>query len=216
MNDNRNYYYDINSITRRLEFVDIAKWIKKGSTVIDLACGDGSLLFYLQKEKEIRQADGIDISKSGIDAARKKGITAKQGRIDAPLTYIRNNSYDYSICNVTLQMVMYPERVIQEMCRISTFQIISFPNFAYFPNRLEMLLKGRMPQIMLFGYTWYSTGEIHQLSIADFEDYCKYNKIKITERIYKTPGNTLLPKRLNKIFPNFAALMGIYLLSGKK
>lgn len=215
MNDNRNYYYKPSSITNRSEFTDIARLIKKESKVIDLACGDGSLLYRLREEKYLKRIDGIDISKSAAVSAKRKGINVKVGRIDIPLSYIKDKTYDYSICNVTLQMVMYPEIVIQEMCRISEYQIISFPNFAFFPNRLEMLMTGRMPKLMLFGYKWYSTGEIHQLSIADFENYCYENNIKITERIYKIPANTILPKGLHKYFPNFCALIGIYLLNGK-
>jgi len=137
------------------------------------------------KNGGIEKVKGIEISKSGVTACRKKGLDASEGRIDVKLPF-EDNEFDVAVCNVTLQMVMYPEVLISEMLRISKKQIFTFPNFAFAANRVDILLNGRMPRFMIPGYKWYSTGHIHQLSINDFCDYCRENKIDIirTDHIF--------------------------------
>ncbi|OGC91919.1 hypothetical protein A2899_01520 [Candidatus Amesbacteria bacterium RIFCSPLOWO2_01_FULL_49_25] len=215
--DNRDYRYSKNSVINRTEYDDIINLVKSKSSVIDLACGDGSLLLRLQKEKKVTNSYGIELSSSGVTSAREKGLKVKRGRIDRPLTEIKNKQFDFSIVNVTLQMVMYPELVVDEMVRISRYQIISFPNFGYLPNRIEMLTTGRMPKIMLFGYTWYSTGQIHQLSVADFEDFVRERGYITLNRIFKMPKvQFFIPEFLHSKFPNATSTLAIYLLGGKK
>ena len=210
-NDNRNYRYSMSSEGWREEYQQIIDWIPAKSKVIDLGCGDGSLLLHL-KRKGVNGA-GLEISKSGVNSAEKKGIKAFKGRIDKKLPY-KNNEFDYSICNVTLQMVMYPEVLLKEMKRISKKQIITFPNFAFLPNRLDLLVNGRMPRVMIPGYHWYSTGHIHQLSIKDFTIFCEDNGIKIVDSNHIFPGSGLpLTGKTVKKFPNLFASMAIFLTS---
>lgn len=216
MNDNRNYSYSPNAVSVREEFKHIAKWVKSGSSVIDLGCGDGTLLLLLKEKKDIKVADGIELVKSGVIASRNKGFNVWQGRIDTPLKKIKNKAYDYAICNVTLQMVMYPEILISEMKRISSKQIISFPNFAFIINRIELLLKARMPRSMIPGYEWYSTGHIHQLSILDFVDYCKRNDIEILDQDNIYPARCFyIPKQILSSFPNLFTRTALFLTSEK-
>lgn len=213
MNDNRNYNYDILSVSHREEFSIIFHLIPAFSRVIDLGCGDGTLLSIL-KGKNIH-GEGIDSSYSGVEAARKKGIKAKQGRIDSSLAY-KDNQFDYAICNVTLQMVMYPEILIKEMCRIARFQIISFPNFAFILNRLDLLINGRMPRVMIPGYKWFSTGHIHQFSLADFKDFCNMNNIHIVKAHYIFPKRIFfVPHIIFRPFPNMFASTAIFLTKSK-
>lgn len=216
MNDNRNYIYSSDAVSVREEFEHIAKWVRSGSSVIDLGCGDGTLLLLLKKKKNIKIADGIELVKSGVIVSRNKGLNVRQGRIDISLNKIKNKSYDYAICNVTLQMVMYPEILISEMKRISSKQIISFPNFAFILNRLELLLKARMPRSMIPGYEWYSTGHIHQLSILDFIDYCKKNEIEILDHDNIYPSRCFyIPKQILPLFPNLFTRTALFLTSDK-
>lgn len=209
MNDNRNYKYSVESISKREEFAIICDLIPFGSKVLDLGCGDGTLLSMLKK-KNIN-GEGIDISSSAVAAARHKGMQVKKGRIDTPLPYLENR-FDYAICNVTLQMVMYPEILIKEMCRIAQFQIISFPNFAFILNRLDLLINGRMPRVMIPGYTWYSTGHIHQFSLADFKNFCNINKIQVVKSHYIFPKRIFfVPRIILRPFPNMFASSAIFL-----
>ena len=217
-NDNRNYKFAVNSIAHREEYEKIIKWIPKGSKMIDLGCGDGSLLAML-KDKGIK-GEGIEISESGVKATRKKGIKATVGRIDVELPY-ENKEFDYAICNVTLQMVIYPEILLQEMKRIAKYQIISFPNFAFLPNRLDLLFRGHMPQVMISGYRWYSTGHIHQLSIRDFKEFCAENNLKIIDQHHIFPRTLwlsifVIPSFIMKYFPNAWSIIALYLIGGKR
>lgn len=213
MNDNRNYTYDVNSNIYRREYAIIAKWLPTGSRVIDLGCGEGSLLSFLRK-KNISGV-GVDVSSSGIQAAKKKNLKAYTARIDIPLKF-KDNEFDFAICNVTLQMVMYPEILLLEMRRIANRQIISFPNFAFLLNRMDLLFNGRMPRVMIPGYKWYSTGHIHQLSLADFIKYCEDNKLKILDQYHIYPKQLyIFPRIIFDIFPNIFATTGLF-LTGKK
>jgi methionine biosynthesis protein MetW len=215
MKDNRKYNYSENSLSQRNEYPLIISLIKNGSKVIDLASGDGSLLKLLKEKKGI-EGFGVEISPSGVKAARKNGVKSVVGRVDIKLPY-KDKEFDYAVCNVTLQMVMYPEVLLKEMCRISKRQIVSIPNFAYAMNRFEMLFKGKMPEFMLGGYKWFSTGMIHQLSLDDFADFCKKNKIKIVKTKFIFPDRLfILPRFILKFFPNLFAGEAVFLTSEMK
>jgi len=172
INDNRNYNYSGFENFERPDYIYILDLVKDNSKVVDLGCGNGNLMLKLINEKHC-QVKGVEISQSGVDICLRKGLNVIQGSIDNILPF-EDNEFDYSICHITLQMVMYPEILLKEMKRISRYQIISFPNFAFYKNRIELLFKGRMPKKMLFGYSWFNTGHIHQLSIKDFEELVKY------------------------------------------
>jgi methionine biosynthesis protein MetW len=167
-NDNRQYDYSEFADDHRAEYDIVLKMLEQKASVLDLGCGNGSLLQLLQKEKQC-QVSGMELSPSGVAICRQKGLEVIEGSIDQALPY-SDKQFDYSICNVTLQMVYYPEITLKEMARVSRYQIISFPNFAYWKNRLDLLLNGRMPKPGLFGYQWYNTGHIHQFSISDFNE----------------------------------------------
>ena len=166
--DNRNYDYSLHSGEEREEYQTISNLVTLNSSVIDLGCGNGLLMKKLIAEKNV-SCKGIEISESAVELCKKNGLDVLLGSIDAELPF-DNDSFDYSVCNVTIQMVKYPEVLLREMKRISKYQIISFPNFAFYRNRLDLLFRGRMPRPMLFGYNWYNTGHLHQLSIKDFNN----------------------------------------------
>ena len=209
-NDNRNYDYSTTFREEREEYKLICEMVKPNSKVIDLGCGNGSLLEKLINEKNI-VGEGVELVLSGVEACRKKGLKVMQGRIDEKLPF-DDNSFDYSICNVTIQMVMYPEVLLSEMKRISKYQIISFPNFAYYKNRLDLLFKGRMPKPMLFGYKWYNTGHIHQLSLKDFYELVDDVGGLRIKKVSALGSKNFLKNILLKFFPNNFQLLHVYLL----
>jgi len=208
--DNRNYDYSQNQSQNRAEYDYITRLVSYGSSVIDLGCGNGSLLKKLVEEKKVN-AQGVEISSSGVDACKNKGLKVLQGRIDEKLPF-KDLDFDFSICNVTLQMVMYPEVLLKEMKRISKYQIISFPNFAFYKNRLDLLFNGRMPKSMLFDYKWYTTGHIHQLSIKDFYSVIKHiGGLEIVEKKSIKSGSSI-KDFLIRSFPNLFEQIPVFLL----
>lgn len=210
LNDNRNYNFAHAPDDERKEFSLIAELISPRSSVIDLGCGNGSLLRKLTDEKHVR-GSGVELSDSGARICRKKGLDVRQGRIDKPLPF-QDNEFDYAICSVTIQMVMYPEVLLREMKRISRYQIISFPNFGFYKNRLDLLFHGRMPRPMMFGYRWYSTGHIHQLSMTDFLDLVgDVGGLQVSNRILEHSKNPIKDVLMQK-FPNLFQVLFIYLL----
>ena len=210
--DNRQYEYSIHSTQQRAEYEPIVDWIAEGAKVVDFGCGDGSLLDLLTDRKSIVPL-GYDVSSSGVSACQAKAIDAVCDRIDKKHSELADSSFDYAICNVTLQMVDYPELLIQEMIRVAPNQIISFPNFAYYKNRIDMAMYGRMPQPMLFGYQWFSTGHTHQLSIHDFHTLLKsYPSTAIKKSHHIGTKHFFLNPFLNT-YPNLLSKISIFLLS---
>jgi methionine biosynthesis protein MetW len=209
-NDNRQYDYSNAFSEERDEYKLICEMVKPNSKVIDLGCGNGSLLEKLIKEKNVT-GEGVELSESGVEVCKVKGLKVHKGKIDEKLPF-DDNSFDYSICNVTIQMVMYPEVLLNEMKRISRYQIISFPNFAHYKNRLDLLLNGRMPKPMFFGYKWYSTGHIHQLSIKDFYELVdEVGGLKII-RVNEFSSKNPLKKIFIKKYPNLFQILQVFLL----
>lgn len=188
--------------------------VDAGSNVIDLGCGNGELLAQLQSQKKCK-VTGVEISVDGVEICQTRGLNVMNARIDEPLSFAENQ-FDFAICNVTLQMVLYPEILLNEMRRISKHQIISFPNFAFYKNRLQLLFKGIMPSKMLFGYNWFNTGHIHQLSINDFRNFvAQQNGWQIVNEIC-VEEKSLLKNFLMKMFPNLVQQIPIFLLRNLK
>lgn len=211
--DNRQYDYSQNQSQNRAEYDYIIQLVSNGSRVIDLGCGNGSLLKKLVEEKKVT-AQGIEISLSGVEACRKKGLEVAQSRIDVKLP-LKDLEFDFSICNVTMQMVMYPEILLKEMKRISKYQIISFPNFAFYKNRIDLFFSGRMPKPMLFNYKWYDTGHIHQFSISDFYELLNdVGGLKV-EKLLWAKTNNRIKDHLSKSFPDLFMAIPIFYLSSK-
>jgi methionine biosynthesis protein MetW len=200
-NDNRNYNYSGNFTENRPEYNLVVGFVPEKSTVIDLGCGEGSLMQKLIAEKQC-SCTGIEISASGVEVCKQKGLNVLQGEIDKDMPFA-DNEFDISLCNVTLQMVLFPEKTIQEMKRVASAKlIISFPNFAYWLNRLEMLFKGRMPKKLLFGYSWYATGHIHQFSLKDIKQLInETGQLKI-KTIACVPSGIFIVDVLAKWLPN--------------
>lgn len=210
IHDNRKYDYTDHTDIERGEYPIVVDMVKTNSKVIDLGCGNGSLLARLKKEKNTA-GTGVEISESGVAMCQQRGLDVRYGRIDERLPF-DDNSFDYAICNVTIQMVMYPEILLKEMKRVAKYQIVSFPNFGFWRNRLDLFFNGRMPRPMLFNYSWYSTGHIHQLSFADFHQLvADVGGLKVVERRFAEPQDPI--RRIAaSIFPDLFHLLGIYLL----
>ena len=138
------------------DFNVISNMIPSGANIIDVGCGDGSLLDYLAKKKNIN-GRGLEIDQDKIRECLAKGIAVMQGDADIDLIDYPNKSFDYSILTYTLQATKKPKGVLEELVRISDKAIVSFPNFGYWKIRLNLLLNGTMPVSDNLSYSWYET-----------------------------------------------------------
>ena len=187
----------------------INDWISRDSKVLDLGCGDGSLLNDLRKEKSASGL-GIEIDAEKIKSCLKKGISVIEQDIDSGLENFGNQSFDYVVMSQSIQALKKPEVALEEIVRIGKECIVSIPNFANIKCRLQLFFKGQMPVSSALPYDWYSTPNLHLCSLEDFEELCKKSKIKIVERkLSKINGEESI---LMKLLPNLFSEVALYKL----
>ncbi len=172
-----------NSKGLHLNYEIITKFIENGSKILDLGCGDGTLLKMLIERKNCT-GTGIEIDQQNAIQAIEKGLSIIQGDIDEGLKDFSDNEYDYIILNQTLQSTEKPDYVIEEMLRAGKKAVVSFPNFAYWKVRFYLFFNGKMPKSNILPFEWYNTPNIHLLTIKDFFEFCKKRNIKILKEVY--------------------------------
>jgi len=157
----------IAEMNARDDLLVIAAMVANGTRVLDVGCGDGSLLRLLADQKQV-DARGIEISQRGVNDCVSKGLSVIQGDADTDLIDYPANAFDYVILSQTIQATRNPKKVLEQMLRIGSRAIISFPNFGHWRIRSQLVLKGRMPVTDNLSYAWYETPNIHFCTIRDF------------------------------------------------
>jgi methionine biosynthesis protein MetW len=190
----------------RLDHKVILEIVSPGSRVLDLGCGDGSLMQLLATEKNAR-AQGIEFADEQIYKCVARGVSVFHGDIDTGLSEYPDQSFDYVILNQSLQEVVKVEFVLGEALRVAQKVIVGFSNFAYYKARIDLFFCGRVPVTKSLPNQWYSTPNLHFLSIRDFEEYCGDKNISILARYY------LGEDRLVRLLPNLSALSAIFVIS---
>jgi methionine biosynthesis protein MetW len=170
----------------RPDFAAIADWIPKGASVLDLGCGDGSLLRYLKETRGVR-GYGVEISDMDIVSCITNGVNVIQNDLDSGLSDFEDGAFDFVILSQTLQATRHTEALIQEMLRVGREGIVSFPNFGYWKSRLNVLL-GNMPVSKELPYQWYDTPNVHLCTLNDFDSFCQKYCVSITDRSVMTAG----------------------------
>ncbi|CAK0760860.1 Methionine biosynthesis protein MetW [Azospirillaceae bacterium] len=155
----------------RVDLKVVAGMVQPGSRVLDVGCGDGALLDYLAKNKQV-DGRGIELSMDGVHVCVRNGLSVIQGDADADLKDYPSWAFDYVILSQTLQAMRAPREVLLNLVRIGKHAIVSFPNFGYWRVRLWLLASGRMPVTKQLGYEWWETPNIHVCTILDFVDLC--------------------------------------------
>jgi len=159
----------------------IIPWMKEGSSVLDLGCGDGTLLRYLQESRNMH-GYGLEIDQVKVISSIENGVNVIHADLDAGLNqYFDNDSFDYVIMTQTLQAIQRPDHLLQEMLRIGREGIITFPNMGHWKSRLQLGLQGIMPVTRTLPYAWYNTPNIHLCTLKDFEALCERLNIRILQ-----------------------------------
>ena len=168
--------------TLRKDLKIIYDIIDRNEVVLDVGCGEGMLLSYLSEHKKV-DCRGIEINQRGVNKCVEKGLAVIQGDANIDLKDYPDNFFTTAVLSQTIQAMLSPDLVINNLVRISKRAIISFPNFGYWKIRRDLMVSGQMPQSKILPYNWYDSPNIHLCTIKDFEIFCDDNKIRIQKKI---------------------------------
>ena len=193
-------------LANRSDWNIIAGWVQPGERVLDLGCGDGSLLKLLIEERGAR-GYGVEIDAAGVLASIRNGINVVQSDIDQGLAEFEDNAFEHVVLSRTLQTVKHTENTLREMLRVGREAVVSVPNFGYWKNR-QAVLNGRMPVSEDLPYQWYDTPNVRFFTLTDFEALCAQMGILIKKReVLDADGQPVNEEH------NFLGSLGVYRIS---
>ena len=179
----------LDSLSLRSDFRAIARWVEPNSSVLDLGCGDGSLLSLLAEELDVK-GYGIEINDAGVLACAQKGVNVIQQNLEDGLRLFENDSFDFAILSQTLQTIHETAAILRETVRVGRECIVSFPNFGYWRHRLDVM-QGHMPVSKTLPYQWHNTPNVRVLTIDDFEALAPEVGIEILDRVVLHGGRSV-------------------------
>ena len=193
------------------EFKVIAELLPKNVRVLDVGCGDGSLMDLLIKEKNI-EARGLEIKEEYVKKCIYKGLSVIEGNAETELQQFPDQSFDYVVLSQTLQAFYNPEKVLKELLRVGKSAIVSIPNFGYWKVRTSLLLFGKMPVTKTLPNTWFNTPNLHMCTIKDLFNYCESQNIAIKKVIGVNENKISLIKKNNLEIKNLFSKLGVFLI----
>ena len=196
----------------KIEFKIISNLIPNQARILDVGCGDGSLMQSLIQEKNI-DARGIELEEENVKKCISKGLSVIEGNAENELGQFPDKSFDFVILSQTLQAFYNPENVLDHLLRIGKYVIVSIPNFGYWKVRTSLLFFGRMPVTKSLPNTWYNTPNLHMCTIKDFYEFCGDKNIKIEKIIGVNDEKISSINRLNLEMKNLFSEVGIFLIS---
>tara|TARA_B100000780_G_C21018501_1_gene408103 strand:+ start:204 stop:812 length:609 start_codon:yes stop_codon:yes gene_type:complete len=199
-------------IKMKREFKIIADLLPNNSRVLDVGCGDGTLMKFLSKEKNI-DVRGLELDEKNIEICISKGLSVIEGNAETELGQFPDKSFDYVILSQTLQAFYNPVTVLDHLLRIGRASIVSIPNFGYWKVRTNLLFFGRMPIIKSLPYKWYDTPNLHMCTIKDFYELCKNKGIDMKKIVGINNDKISLINNNNIKLKNFFSEVGIFLIS---
>ncbi len=191
----------------RLDLTLLQEWIRTDSRVLDLGCGDGELLEMVRDRKSC-DVLGVEIDADHINNCIARGIPVIEQDLNSSLGNFGSGSFDTVVMTLALQALRYPHRVLDEMLRIGTECIVTFPNFGHWRARWYLNSRGRMPVSKFLPYTWYDTPNIHFCTVYDFEDLCRAHGIRVLHRRVVGGANSEGP--LAQLWPNLFGVTAVY------
>jgi len=192
----------------RADLAIIANWIKPGSSLLDLGCGNGALLKYLRDHQV--QGYGLEINEKDLENCIAEKLNVIQSNLNNGLSdYFADNSFDYVVMSQTLQATAHPDQLIDDMLRVGREGIVTFPNMAHWKARLQLALGGFMPVTKSLPNRWYNTPNVHLCTVRDFEILCRDHDIRILERTVVDHTHSK-STWLMKLFPNLFGEIALY------
>lgn len=192
----------------RADLAFIAHWVSAKSHVLDLGCGDGVMLDYLQTDKQC-SGYGIEIDDGQVPKCIARGISVIQQDVEAGLGFFSDNAFDTVLCLSALQMMKNVEGTLRDVARVGREAIVSFPNFAYWPHRVA-LLRGRMPVSKTLPYEWYDTPNLRCATIKDFEELANQVGLDVVECVALEDGKPVT------FLPNWRGSLAVFRLKKKQ
>ena len=200
------------NLKMKLEDDVLAGLIDINSRVLDVGCGDGSLLLHLKKNKRV-DGRGIEIDQKRVQESVGKGLAVIEGDAEKDLINYPDSSFDFAILNQSLQQFYDPRVVLNELLRIAKNAIVTIPNFGYWKVRINLLFQGTMPVTKTLPNTWYNTPNLHMCTIKDFYNLCKLDNIKIIKSISVSGGKISNIQKGNLEIKNLLSEIGIFLIT---
>ena len=193
------------------EFKVIADLLPNNTRVLDVGCGDGSLMRLLNEEKQI-EVRGLELNQENVQECIHKGLPVIQGNAETELHQFPNKSFDYVVLSQTLQAFYEPEKVLRNLLRIGKSVVISIPNFGFWKVRIKLLFFGEMPVTKTLPNTWYNTPNLHMCTIKDLFNFCDEKKIIIKKVVGVNENKTSIIKESNLEIKNLFSKVGIFLI----
>ena len=194
------------------EFKVIASLLPNNIRVLDVGCGDGSLMDLLIKEKNIK-VRGLEINKENVKKCISKGLSVIEGNAETELHQFPDQSFDFAVLSQTLQAFYSPENVLKDLLRIGKSVIVSIPNFGYWKVRISLLVFGSMPITKTLPDTWYNTPNLHLCTIKDLFKFCLEKNINMDKVVGINKNKTSEIRKSNLELKNLFSELGIFLLS---
>jgi len=193
------------------EFKVIADLLPNNTRVLDVGCGDGALMDFLVKEKNI-EVRGLELSQNNVQECIYKGLPVIQGNAETELYQFPKKSFDYVVLSQTLQAFYQPDKVLRELLRIGKSVIVSIPNFGYWKVRTSLLFFGKMPVTKTLPNTWFNTPNLHMCTIKDLFNYCDDQNIVIKKAIGVNENKISLITKSNLEMKNLFSKLGVFLI----
>ena len=193
------------------EFKVIADLLPKNTRVLDVGCGDGALMDFLVKEKNI-EVRGLELNQDNVQECIYKGLPVIQGNAETELYQFPKQSFDYVVLSQTLQAFYQPDKVLRELLRIGKSVVVSIPNFGYWKVRTSLLFFGKMPVTKTLPNTWFNTPNLHMCTIKDLFNYCESQNIAIKKVIGVNEDKISLIKKSNLEMKNLFSKLGVFLI----